>query len=105
MLLSQRSRFGGVLQGRYKKVETTRKIIGCTPEELVIHIESQFIEGMTWQNYGEWEVDHIIPCASFDFSDPEQQRKCFHYTNLQPLWEKDNIIKSDSYVTLEVDLC
>jgi hypothetical protein len=54
---------------------------------------------MNWDNYGfgidKWNMDHIIPCASFDLSDPEQQKKCFHYTNLQPLWQLENILKSD----------
>jgi hypothetical protein len=52
---------------------------------------------MSWGNYGlhGWHVDHIIPCASFDLTDPEQQRQCFHYTNLQPLWAEDNLRKSD----------
>ena len=50
---------------------------------------------MTKENYGEWHVDHIKPCASFDLTDPEQQAICFHYTNLQPLWAVDNIKKRD----------
>jgi HNH endonuclease. len=50
---------------------------------------------MSWDNYGRdgWHIDHIRPCASFDLTDPEQQRQCFHYTNLQPLWAADNIRK------------
>jgi DNA/RNA endonuclease G (NUC1) len=52
---------------------------------------------MNWENYGKngWHIDHIIPCASFDLTDPKQQKNCFHYTNLQPLWAADNIRKSD----------
>lgn len=48
---------------------------------------------MSWDNYGERHVDHIKPCAKFDLSKPDEQRACFHYTNLQPLWAKDNIAK------------
>jgi hypothetical protein len=52
---------------------------------------------MTWDNYGKkgWHVDYILPCASFDLTKEEEQKKCFHYTNLQPLWWLDNIKKSD----------
>ena len=57
------------------------------------YIEAQFKPGMTWERYGEWHVDHIRPCASFDLTDPKQQKICFHYSNLQPLWAADNIKK------------
>lgn len=68
---------------------------GLTIEELKIYLESKFQEGMNWSNYGMhgWHVDHIKPCSKFDLSDPDQQRKCFHYTNLQPLWAKENKVK------------
>ncbi len=79
------------------KDTTTMKLVGCNSKELKEHLESQFIEGMNWNNYGEWHVDHIKPCAAFDLSDPIQQKECFNYTNLQPLWAKDNIRKSDKY--------
>jgi hypothetical protein len=70
-------------------------LLGCTIEQLWIHLEKTFKPGMTRENYGKWHVDHIIPCASFDLTIPEQQTKCFHYTNLQALWASENIIKSD----------
>ena len=57
----------------------------------------KFVDGMSWDNYGEWEIDHIRPCASFDLTDVGEQLKCFHYTNLQPLWMIDNIIKKDKW--------
>lgn len=68
-------------------------LIGCTYEQLRTHIESLFLPGMSWERFGEIHIDHIVPCASFDLSDPEQQKICFHYTNLQPLWAKDNLVK------------
>jgi len=61
--------------------------------ELRLHLERQFKDGISWDNYGEWHIDHIRPCAKFDLSKPEEQRACFHYTNLQPLWEKENVSK------------
>ena len=76
------------------------ELTGCTGRELVAHLEAQFLPGMAWENYGidGWHIDHIRPCASFDLTDPEQQKQCFHYTNLQPLWAADNLAKSDNWV-------
>lgn len=72
-------------------------LLGCTFSELQTWLEAKFLPGMTWNNYGKgigkWNVDHIIPCASFDLTDPKQQSKCFHYSNLQPLWAVDNMRK------------
>lgn len=78
-----------------KKACKTHDLIGCTVPELMRHLEAQFTDRMTWENYGRygWHIDHIRPCASFDLTDPEQQRACFHYTNLQPLWWDENIRK------------
>jgi len=86
------SRIWGALSGAHKSAHTM-ELIGCTVEELWIHLESQFKRGMTRGNYGIWHCDHIKACAKFDLTDPEQQRICFHWTNLQPLWATDNIKK------------
>ena len=88
-----RNRIGFFLKGR--KSKTTMELLGVSNLEFLWHhLEPQFQPGMTRENYGLWHVDHIIPCASFDFSNPEQQKKCFHYTNLQPLWASDNLKKN-----------
>jgi hypothetical protein len=82
-----------------KKSNRTLELLGCDLETLMIHLESKFSEGMSWENHGlyGWHIDHIIPCSHFDLTDFEQQKRCFHYTNLQPLWAKDNLVKSDKY--------
>lgn len=86
------------IQREYKS-GSTLELIGCSIDEAKKHIESQFKDGMTWDNHGlhGWHIDHIKPCASFDLTDPEQQKQCFHYTNLQPLWAEDNMKKGDKY--------
>jgi hypothetical protein len=81
-------------RGHTRKQARTIDLIGCTPPELWAHLERQFRPGMTRENYGRWHVDHIRPCASFDLRDLEQQRQCFHFSNLQPLWALDNLKKS-----------
>lgn len=70
------------------KVDSTTKMLGCDIFSFKKYLESKFTKGMSWENYGSdgWHIDHIIPCTSFDLADPEQQKICFHYTNLQPLW-------------------
>lgn len=73
-----------------EKAFSTMALVGCSIAELRAHIESLFLPGMSWDRLDEIEIDHIRPCASFDLSDAEQQRLCFHYTNLQPLWSPDN---------------
>lgn len=78
------------------KSQSTLKLLGCVVSEFKIYLESKFQPGMTWNNYGRWEIDHIRPCASFDLSKPHEQKKCFNWTNLQPLWKKDNRVKSDN---------
>lgn len=81
------------------KSSKTLNLIGCSSIELRSHLQSLFLPGMSWSNYGKkgWHVDHIKPCASFNLSDSDQQKLCFHYTNLQPLWETDNLSKNSIY--------
>lgn len=79
------------------KSQKTMELIGCRIEALMQHLEKQFTDGMTWDNYGYWHVDHIRPCDSFDLTDLEQQKECFHFSNLQPLWAEDNIRKGAKY--------
>lgn len=77
-----------------KKPTKTFEWIGCTPEQLKTHFESLFQEGMAWENYGEWHVDHKRPISSFK---PEEWEQINHYTNLQPLWAKDNLSKKNKF--------
>lgn len=96
MLVNLRRRLILALKGE-RKSETTRRLLGCDNETLINHFEAQFTSEMSWSNYGKfWSIDHIIPCDAFDLTDPEQQKICFHYTNLQPLPIKDNRGKSNS---------
>jgi thiol-disulfide isomerase/thioredoxin len=89
-----RTRLWQALKGN-PKIVTTMKLIGCSIKQLKNHLEKKFTKGMTFKNYGKWHIDHIKPCASFDLSKASEQRKCFHYSNLQPLWAKDNLEKHD----------
>lgn len=82
---------------RGDKAEKTKNLLGCTIEEFKKHLENQFEKGMNWDNYGYegWHIDHIKPCDSFDLTDLKQQKECFHYSNLQPLWKNDNFKKGN----------
>lgn len=75
------------------------ELLGCDFKSFKNYIVNKFTNGMTWEKLrkGKIHIDHIRPCASFDLSDPEEQRKCFHYSNLQPLWAKDNLSKGTKY--------
>jgi len=91
-----RKRFKSHLKARgLRKSESVLKLLGCDIQQFRAHIESKFKIGMNWNNYGYWgwHIDHILPCAAFDFTKEEERQKCWHYTNLQPLWMKDNLKK------------
>jgi Prasinovirus endonuclease VII len=77
--------------------------LGCSIEQLKIHLEKQFTSNMTWDNWAldGWHIDHIIPLSSFDLTDPEQFKIACHYTNLQPLWWRENIVKGGKIISQE----
>lgn len=79
------------------KTSSTHQLIGCTPKELVAHLEKQFKPGMTWDNHSfdGWHVDHIIPLDSA--KNEEDVKRLCHYTNLQPMWASDNLKKSNKF--------
>jgi hypothetical protein len=81
----------------FTKYGRSEELLGCTFEEVREHIEIQFKDGMTWKNQGDWHIDHMRPCESFDLTKEDQQRECFHYTNLQPLWAFDNLSKGANW--------
>lgn len=90
--LRSRARIAFTKKG-LKKKESFNQLLGGTYEQARMHVESLFTERMSWENYGEWHIDHIRPLCSFDLTKPDGQRKAFHYTNLQPLWAQDNLKK------------
>jgi len=96
MVNNIRKRIHNALRGRNKAAHTLA-LLGCTADQCHAHLEKQFVHGMSWDNRADWHIDHIRPIASYDLTDPQQQRECFHYTNLQPLWAKDNLSKGAKY--------
>jgi len=93
---SLRARIRDALSGKSKS-DKTMVLLGCDINHFREHLESHFREGMSWENYGidGWHIDHIIPCNSFNLQNIEDQKKCFHFSNLQPLWYYENCSKSD----------
>ena len=96
-------RIAGNLRRRINKVILQKSsggrlesLLGCSPMEFRAFIESQFIVGMGWHNYGRaWHIDHRLPCSSFDLTDEAQQKRCFHFSNMRPLWAKTNMRKGN----------
>ena len=88
-----------------KKIESARNYLGCTGLEYRKWIEELWKPGMTWENYGKkWEIDHIQPVASFDLTKEWHLRLCFHFSNTQPLWKNQNLLKRDKIVCLQINL-
>jgi hypothetical protein len=69
--------------------------LGCSVAKFKVYLESKFLPGMSWENHGEWHIDHVKPLDSFDLTDPSQLLAACHYRNLQPLWAIDNIKKGN----------
>lgn len=94
ILCNLRRRLHNAITKGFKSAKTL-ELLGCSIEYLKQYLEKQFKKGMNWDNYkmDGWHIDHIIPCNSFDLTNPEEQVKCFNYKNLQPLWAKENRIK------------
>jgi hypothetical protein len=82
------------VKGIYK-TKSAFSLIGCSINEFKAYIESQWLPGMSWENHTirGWHIDHIKPVNTFDLTDIEQQKQCFHYTNLRPLWYIDNVTR------------
>lgn len=93
-----RSRLRRAIKDEFK-IGSAIKDLGCSIIELKSYLESKFLSGMSWDNYGleGWHIDHVKPLSAFDLSDRKQMLEACHYTNLQPLWAKDNLSKSDKY--------
>lgn len=89
-------------RGQTKAGKSFFNAVGYSIEELVRHIEKQFLPGMSWSNYGDWHLDHIVPNASFDYTSMQDSefKACWSLSNLRPLWAIDNLKKSDSLTTL-----
>lgn len=93
---NMRSRFYAALK-RNSKTTSAVKDLGCSIKELRSHLERLFQDGMSWDNYGEWHIDHVQPLASFNLTDAQECKKACHYTNLQPLWAAENQSKGATF--------
>lgn len=88
----------GSLSGGAKAGRRWDEISGYSVEDLKKHLEKQFLPGMTWENYGQWQIDHIIPISAFNYKTPDDLdfKRCWSLNNLRPLWREDNLRKSDA---------
>jgi len=93
--LRLRIRLWHALKGKTKDRSAVRDL-GCSIDELKEYLESKFQLGMSWDNYGEWHIDHVIPLNNFDLTDESQIKEACNFKNLQPLWEHDNLTKGSN---------
>lgn len=102
---SLRRRMNKALKGKATSKSAIR-FLGCSIPDFRIYLESKFDTGMSWENYGRtgWHIDHIMPCAIFDLSNPEHQKRCFHFSNMQPMWARENLIKGKNVVNQQFSL-
>lgn len=91
-----RARMGVAIRGQFRSGSAVRDL-GCSIAELKLYIEAKFRSGMSWANWNPtgWHLDHIIPLAAFDLTNVDEFKKAAHYTNLQPLWRHENLMKLD----------
>jgi hypothetical protein len=81
----------------HKQIFTTIELLGCSLEQYKQHLESKFQPGMCWENYGKWQIDHIVACKNFNLNLPLNQLSCFHFLNTQPLWASENATKDSRH--------
>ena len=95
IILTLRSRLSLAIKNN-KKSAPTKELLGADIKFVRNWIEGQFVEGMNWDNYGKWHIDHVYPISKFNLMQPYEQKICFHWFNLQPMWAEENLKKSDS---------
>lgn len=93
-----RRRLNKCLKNKTEKAGSAVKDLGCSISELKDWISAKFKPGMSWDNYGKWHIDHIKPLSKFDLTDGKQFKEACNYKNLQPLWDFENRIKSNTYI-------
>jgi hypothetical protein len=91
----------GIVRGS-KRGRGTMQLLGYSTDELKLHLERQFLKGMSWDNFGEWHIDHILPLSSFSYTTPDEPdfKRAWALTNLRPIWAKENLEKGAKRLTL-----
>lgn len=84
------------------KTNKTLELLGCSIASFKLYLESKFEPGMSWGNYGKWHIDHIMPISIFDLTKVKHRMACFHFSNMQPLWARENISKGNKILMKEV---